>query len=289
MTIRPTIACPCDGRFLQAAAEYHAPPAGETPFDFGGQAYARGYDRCGVCDHWFGRHALDLSTLYDRSYVDSTYGGAAGMQRRFEHIMRLDPAKSDNRQRATRVRGFATSHGIDEGARPRLLDVGAGLGVFPAAMREAGWEVTAIEPDARTVVHLRDVVGVRAIAVDAREFCGTTSERFEVVSLNKVLEHVENPLSLLAAVGGLLVPAGFVYVEVPDVAAIAEGPGREEFFVEHHHVFSPASLVMLGARARLSVVELERLREPSSKFTVRAFFVPDAVRTPQGTPARDSA
>ena len=57
----------------------------------------------------------------------------------------------------------------------------------------------------------------------------------------------------------------------PDVAAAAEGPGREEFFIEHHHVFSPASLVLMAEKAGLSLTRLERLREPSSKFTLAMF------------------
>ena len=50
-------------------------------------------------------------------------------------------------------------------------------------------------------------------------------------------------------------------------AAASHGPGREEFFIEHHHVFSPASLAMLAAGGRPVAGRLERLREPSTKFT----------------------
>jgi hypothetical protein len=87
-----------------------------------------------------------------------------------------------------------------------------------------------------------------------------------------VLEHVEDPLALLIAARALLSPTGFVYVEVPDVAAAADGPGREEFFVEHHHVFSAASLAMMAARAGFVARTIESLREPSGKFTLRAFL-----------------
>ena len=66
---------------------------------------------------------------------------------------------------------------------------------------------------------------------------------------------------------------GFVYVEVPDgAAAAAEGFGREEFFIEHLHVFSPASLAQLAARAGLSPVRIDRIREPSTKYTLAAFL-----------------
>jgi hypothetical protein len=68
---------------------------------------------------------------------------------------------------------------------------------------------------------------------------------------------------------------GVVYLEVPDgEAAAREGPGREEFFVEHLHAFSPASVALLAARAGFSPVRIERVREPSTKYTLAAFLRP---------------
>jgi SAM-dependent methyltransferase len=265
----PTLRCPCGDAHLTPAFEYDAPPQGETAFDLRGQAYARRYDECRVCGHWFGRHALDLSGLYGADYVDATYGGPDGMRERFERVMALPDAQSDNRARTRRVLEFARGLGIDAGA---LLDVGAGLGVFPAAMRAAGWRVTALEPDPRTVAHLRAVAGVDATATDLAAL-PADGPRFDLVTFNKVLEHVEDPVALLAHAGRLLAPGGFVYVELPDVAAAQDGPGREEFFVEHHHVFSPASIAMLCARAGLPLARTLRLREPSGKFTLCAFAV----------------
>jgi hypothetical protein len=71
----------------------------------------------------------------------------------------------------------------------------------------------------------------------------------------------------------LIAKAGFVYLELPDgEAAGREGPGREEFFIEHHHVFSAASVAMLSTRAGFDVLEMQTLREPSTKHTIRAFL-----------------
>lgn len=271
MTLQATLRCPCRGAFAERAFVYDSPPPGETRFDLGAQAYLRRYDRCRICEHWFGSHELDLSGLYARGYVEATYGGSEGMRARFEKIMALPPERSDNRQRVARVLRFAASRaGLQ--SPPRLLDVGAGLGVFPAAMKESGWQVTALEPDARTVAHLRDVVGVTAAAADLLELAPSTFGRFDAVSFNKVLEHVEDPIALLHAAAAFIDDHGFVYVELPDVAAAVDGPGREEFFVEHHHVFSPVSAVMLAERARLSLASLERLREPSGKYSLSAFL-----------------
>jgi SAM-dependent methyltransferase len=274
MSISPGLRCPCQGRFLVPAFEYKASPEGETVFDLGEQPYRRGYDCCTLCGHWFGRHDLDLSRLYAHDYAEATYGGVEGMRQRFEEIMALPPEQSDNRQRVARILSFSEQYEFDiKGASPRLLDVGAGLGVFPAAMVEAGWAVTALEPDARTVEHLQRVAGVRALSRDLLSLDPVTDGDFDVITFNKVLEHVEEPVTLLSAAVKLLGSHGIVYVEVPDVAAASEGQDREEFFLEHHHVFSPASTVMAGERAGLRMLKIERVREPSSKFTLCAFFI----------------
>jgi SAM-dependent methyltransferase len=275
MSPRPTLRCPCGGSTLERAFEYDRAPRGETQFDFGGQPYRRRYDRCRICEHWFAAHALDLSTLYSSDYVAATYGGAEGMRRRFDKIMTLPADQSDNRQRVARILRFAAEHQVCVAGRaPRALDVGAGLGVFPAALSQAGWQVVALEPDVRTVAHLREVVGVSAEATDLLEVEPAKLGTFELITFNKVLEHVEDPVALLLKAAQLVSSTGFVYVELPDVAAASDGPEREEFFIEHHHVFSPASLVLLAERAGLAASAVERVREPSGKYTLRGFLLP---------------
>lgn len=266
---RPTLECPCDRQYCVPAYAYDSPPAGETKFDFG-QVYRRGYDRCGLCGHWFSTHTMDLTAIYGGDYMDATYGNK--MRATYDRIMALPPERSDNTGRAACVAAFAKRHLPPSDRRPRLLDIGSGLAVFPARMREAGWDCTALDPDPRAAEHARDVARVAAVTGDFLTVDRAALGRFEAITLNKVLEHVENPLDMLRAVVPLLAPGGFLYIEVPDgEAASAEGPGREEFFIEHHHVFSAASLAMMVERAGFTLLSLERLREPSTKFTLRAF------------------
>lgn len=274
---RPTLRCSCLGRHLTEAFVYDAPPAGEVRFDLPTEQYTRAYDRCGLCGHWFARHAIDLRALYESGYVDATYGGPAGMRARLERVLALPPERSDNAGRVARLIAFAAARfGPATGTR-RLLDVGAGIGVFPAAMKAAGWTVLAVEPDPRTAVHLRETIGIEAHAVPIEQLASMGIEPVEVVTFNKVLEHVEDPVAMLAAARPLLAGGGFVYIEVPDAeGASSDGPGREEFFIEHHHVFSVASTAMMATRAGFTTLAVERLREPSGKFTLRAFLEPAA-------------
>ena len=130
---RPTLRCSCSGRHLTEAFVYDAPPAGEVRFDLPTAQYARAYDRCSLCGHWFGRHAIDLAALYERGYVDATYGGPAGMRARLEQVLALPPERSDNAGRVERIQSQLEA---EPPAERTLLDVGSGLGVFPARMAE---------------------------------------------------------------------------------------------------------------------------------------------------------
>lgn len=261
---------------FQREFTYAAPPEGETQFDWTGQEYSRGYDRCRACGHWFGVHALDLGDLYSGAYVESTYGDR--MAAMFERIISLPSEKSDNASRRQRLLDFAAEQ-LAPSSNPTLLDVGSGLGVFPYAMKEAGWICTALDPDPRACAHITERVEVSAINADfitaGVEQLGT----YDVVSLNKVIEHVEDPCSLLRNAADVTEPGGFVYVEVPDAdGAAVHGPGREEFFVEHHHVFSAASLSSAVERSGLQVAHIKRLVEPSGKYTLACFAVHQTFR-----------
>lgn len=259
----PGETCPFCGGDEHEVARFDAPPAGET--DYGLHPYERRLARCGRCGHVRARHAFDLTSFYADAYTAATYGDAAAAT--FARIMALPADRSDNRARAAFVDARAAAIGLP---LPRtLLDVGSGLAVFPAAMRELGWTCTALDPDERAAHQARRVANVDAVCADftADDLVG----RWDVVTFNKVLEHVVDPVAMLARARGHLSGRGFVYVELPDAeAALVAGPDREEFFVEHYHAFSAASLTLLSTRAGFRVDVLERVHEPSDKFTLRA-------------------
>lgn len=254
----------CDSDDLELALSYDSPPEGETRFELApGQHYRRAFMRCRSCGLFASEHELDLSGLYSGDYMEATYGGDR-LERTFERIMALPPDRSDNVQRVARVAAHV------DGSRT-VLDVGSGLGVFPARMKEAGFECTALDPDPRAVQHARERVGVDAVLGDYMTLDGLG--RYDLVTFNKVLEHVEDPVAMLARSRSNLNAGGTVYVELPDgEAAVADGPGREEFFIEHLWAFSMPSLCLLAARAGLMVTRAERLREPSGKYTLFAFL-----------------
>ena len=269
--LKPTIECPCDQSMFETKFRYSAPPTGETAFDWAEQEYLRRYDRCTACGHWFGVHKLDLQDLYSGDYVQSTYGSR--MAATFDKIVSLPKDRSDNSGRCQRLVEFAAKK-LTAVSSPTLLDIGSGLGVFPYAMKEAGWTCTALDPDPNACAHIAERAGVSTINTDFLTADMSSLGTYDVVTLNKVIEHVEDPCSMLRRAASVTTANGFVYVEVPDGDGAAPyGEGREEFFVEHHHVFSAASLCTTVERCGLQVAHLDRLVEPSGKFTLSCFAV----------------
>ena len=99
------------------------------------------------------------------------------------------------------------------------------------------------------------------------------SFQYEAITFNKVLEHVADPVAMLAKSKDLLTDGGFVYVELPDgEEAAKDGSEREEFAIDHIHIFSLDSTVLLARKAGFEVMSVERLQEPSTKYTLRAFL-----------------
>jgi SAM-dependent methyltransferase len=242
-------------------------PEGET--DFGIADYHRELWRCDICGHFENRHTFDFSSLYSGAYSKATYGER--LRTNFEMIMALPPERSDNRQRAAYIDEFWNALG--RGDRRELVDVGSGLAVFAAAMKEKGWRCLAVDPDPEAVRQARDMAGAEALIGD---FLALSPPRpFALVTFNKVLEHVPDMRAMLEHAKRWLTDDGLIYVELPDgEAAITDplGPAREEFFVEHFCAFSAASYTLLAQQAGLRVHRLDRVREPSAKYTLRGFL-----------------
>jgi SAM-dependent methyltransferase len=255
---------------------YNKKPEGETEFRLvEGSGYHREIFHCRTCGHYRSFHEMNMSTLYESSYVDSTYGGLDGIRSNYKRIMDLDPKDSDNSGRVNRVIKFAQNHFSDRSSRIRILDIGSGLGVFLGKIiQSTDWDCTALETDPRFAIHTSENLGIETITNDYLKL--NWDRQFDIITLNKVLEHIENPTEMLKKCTSNLAPNGFVYIELPDgesAASDQEGFQREEFFIEHFHVFSMASMALLNRGTGLQFQKLERLRESSSKYTLRSFLV----------------
>ena len=261
------VRCPlCGTNSWKSLFVYEQAPSIEHDYDLNCE-YQREYRTCNGCGHALMFTDMALQDLYLEAYVDANYAGHDGLLKAFKKITSLPKNKSDNEGRVRKVCDFAERFG--QGGR-RLLDVGSGLGVFPWRMAQEGWDCHALDTDPRQKEHLEKVARIPTHCVrfeDAHDL-GV----FDAVTFNRVLEHVQDPVTMLKNARNFVRENGFVYIEVPDILAAQDGPDREEFTIDHWHVYSPASLCNMARNSGFEVVELRRHREPSGKYTLYAFL-----------------
>ena len=100
----------------------------------------------------------------------------------------------------------------------RLLDMGCGTGNFLAAARDAGFDVTGIEPNQNAVRFAQQHYGLRNIfaAVPADFQQAHPLERYGMVTFFEVLEHQEDPQAFLDTAKCFLNDDGFIALSVPN-------------------------------------------------------------------------
>lgn len=263
-----------------AGAHGHAPlqvvtarPQRENDFGISPGDYKRQVYQCGHCGVYFNRHGHIGADFYKGVYNQAVYNHK--LLEKYSRIMALPEEKSDNRRRVKRIKTFCDRLGWKPDG-VRVLDVGSGLCVFLGALKESGFRCYCVDPDPEAVRH-----AVENIKVEGG-FAGTleewkTQEKFDLITFNKVLEHVEKPAAALAAARRFLTARGIVYVELPDgESALKNGNAvdREEFYIEHFTVFNEKSLRYLAEAAGFEVLEMVSIHEPSDKYTIYGFLKP---------------
>ena len=102
----------------------------------------------------------------------------------------------------------------------RLLDVGCSIGLFLDLARERGWDGVGIEFSDRARAYAVDELGLDVIDTPLEE-TGWADDSFDVITLNSVIEHLNEPRQMLAEIRRLLKPGGVLYVITPNVDSLA--------------------------------------------------------------------
>jgi ubiquinone/menaquinone biosynthesis C-methylase UbiE len=257
----------CNKRKFLKKFEYFSPPFGETNYFKNKINYHRYFLTCKNCLHWFSILKFSLKNLYSSEYNKATYLG--NLMKNFQKINKLPNKKSDNFYRVKRIVESANKI-LSKNKKKTLLDIGSGLGIFPYKISVKGFNCTALDPDASSCKHIRKNLKINAINGDFLK--KNIKKKFDIVTMNKVIEHVKNPYTMIKKAKKNLNKNGIVYIEVPDATeASKKGQNREEFFVDHLHVFSKDSLYLLLKKASYKKININQIVEPSGKFTIYAF------------------
>lgn len=187
-------------------------------------------------------------------------------------------------QRESRRLTFHRELDAIERAQPigDLLDVGCYTGFFLECARERGWRVAGVEPSRWAAEYARAELGFDVFNGPVERY--QTERTFDVVTMWDVLEHVPNPVEVLAILRRLVRPGGMLVFATHNLdTTVARIMGRNfPLFMEMHTVhFNNRTLHLL-----LDKTGFRLESKHTQKRAVRVGYLVSRLRRFGATPER---
>lgn len=182
--------------------------------------------------------AAHIGPYYQSASYVSHSDTQKGLINRLYHIVR-NRTLNGKRKLVQQVTGKSTG---------ALLDVGAGTGAFANTMKNAGWNVTALEPDDIARSNAFNKYNLRLQSPETLYTLGDA--QFDAITMWHVLEHVHDLHGYLAQFYKILKPGGRLIIAVPNYTS-RDAKAYGEFWAaydvpRHLYHFSPKSMQLLG-------------------------------------------
>jgi SAM-dependent methyltransferase len=152
----------------------------------------------------------------------------------------------------------------------RLLDVGCGHGLLLDEARRRGYATVGLELSRSAAAHGRESLGLDVREMPLEDF--VTDERFDVIVLADVLEHLEDPVVGIDRCVELLRPNGVLCVVTPDPSSVTSrlAGGRWWGYLAGHTCLLPRRTLreLLAERGLVVTVDAPLVRS----FTARRWI-----------------
>lgn len=140
----------------------------------------------------------------------------------------------------------------------RLLEVGSGSGGMLKRFQDLGWDVQGVDFDSQAVKSAQGKgVKVNQGSLEEQDF---PESNFDAVVMSHLIEHVHDPISLLAASRRILKQGGKLTVVTPNNRSLWHRLFGSHWMSldppRHLHLFSPDSLRILAERAGFQRIEV---------------------------------
>lgn len=189
--------------------------------------------RCRSCGHLFMYPVAlpDLNSRSMQSVDDAELFGSAILRFLYEKLIITEEIRA--------VRKYIKNE------RPRVLDIGCGSGWIASIWKKHGFHVLGLEPSHERRKVCREKYGIETVADYAEHF--KTQEKFDVILMRHLLEHIEKPSEILDKICSLLdTENGILLIVVPNINSIGRFIFRhnwEWILPWHIHFFTPKTLV----------------------------------------------
>lgn len=147
------------------------------------------------------------------------------------------------------------------GKGKKLLDVGAGNGVFLNFVNQKGWDVNGVELDDTSRAHIEETLG-KKIATTVND--NDEKEVYDVITMWHVLEHVYQLKKDIKTIKGKLKKDGTLLIAVPNCGSHDEKRYQDYWSAYdlpiHLYHFRPQNIKDLFAQFDMEVVDMKPMK-----------------------------
>jgi 2-polyprenyl-3-methyl-5-hydroxy-6-metoxy-1,4-benzoquinol methylase len=117
-----------------------------------------------------------------------------------------------------------------------ILDVGCGRGYLLDEARYFNWITSGIDYSSYMVKYAKDVLKLNVIKGNINNY--KSNNKFDIVVLNQVIEHLADPNMIVSKCRMLLKPKGLLYIATPNINSHLANIYKEkyEYFIPPEHI-----------------------------------------------------
>jgi SAM-dependent methyltransferase len=140
------------------------------------------------------------------------------------------------------------------------LEIGCGPGLMLASFQRRGWRVLGIERSEAAAEAARRLLGVHMVTTSLEALPAEAT--FDLIIMFHVLEHIDEPLSLLRECAKRLAPGGHLIINVPNFASWQSRAAGSKWF----HLDTPRHLIHFTPQTLAATLERAGLRLTGVRF-----------------------
>ena len=168
----------------------------------------------------------------------------------FERISKLPRELSENYEKYTFLKDFLKKEGLH-------MDVGGGLGVFSYGFIKffKKWKSIVVEPTkgVEKIAH-QNGIDFHNMYLNEKSV-SILGNNYDLITVNHVLEHVDDPIGFLKMLSNFLNHDGLLYIEMPSTKDIDFlSKDHDRFMCQHEVIFNKCSVNLLASKANLNTI-----------------------------------
>ena len=166
-----------------------------------------------------------------------------------------DPAKAMQMVKAFSYNADVVEQFCQADGALRVLDIGCGKGFFLKVMSDRGHQVTGVDLSPERIQFARDVYGLQDVHnLDFSQLVDHLCPgSFDAITLWDVIEHVEEPLTLVQCIKPFLKPDGYLFIHTMTLDSLTYKVFRGRWYyvfpAQHLFYFSNDTMRQLFERA----------------------------------------